>query len=146
MKKYLFLFVAAMGMLMTSCKSINVEQGSYPITNAAVQADLRPQFEVGSMVTTTVHFSKIGKFIFKADFDKNKTINCASFGAKFFDRFLDPLGNLRGAIMYKAIEGTNYDVVLGPVYTVERDGIKYTVTMKGYGAKYKGIHQNMGAR
>ena len=73
-----------------------------------------------------------------------------SFGPKQFAEngafSLIGADDVKGSCLYKALEGTDYDLIVGPEYKTEIKNyfiVKvYKTTVVGYGAKIKGVHKS----
>lgn len=140
MKKVLFALVAAVAMFMSSCTSTKVLTPSYNLANEPVEVNVKANLQVGGQVTATVEYLQLGMMIVNI---KHNGVKCTKFlnvsSGKGLSR-MDKLAKAKAAVNACAVEGTNYDFVVAPIYTLEtKNGFNYKMTVKGYGAKVNGV-------
>ena len=102
---------------------------------------LYPSFTTDIEIDTTAQLTATSKCV---------RLGLLSFGPKKFAENGAPsfigANDVKGACLYNALEGTDYDIIVGPQYVTEIKNyfiVKvYKTTVVGYGAKIKGVHKS----
>jgi hypothetical protein len=152
MKKNLFILSALSTLFFTSCVTTNQGFQSSPVIARNVDIDpIKADVKVDEKSKRTGESTSAYFLIFRVSGDKTYTEGIrysseTSFG--LLDK-LNPikiiqssrLNKVRGAAAYKAIENTNYDLLVHPNYTTTVKNYliykEYNVKVDGYGAKYQ---------
>jgi len=139
-------------MSLTSCMSTNKGFQSSPVVARKVKLDpIRADIDVDEKTKLKGESTSSYFLIFRIGGDNTFAdgINYSTDASASIVQQLNPvnvlaakrLNKVRGAAAYKALSGGDYDVLVHPNYstTVKNYLIfkKYTVTVEGYGAKYK---------
>lgn len=150
--KKLFLLSCASALFLSSCVSTNKGFQSSPVIIQDVQLDpIKADIKVDTEVKLKGASSSTYFLIFRLDGD-DKIADGIKYssetGGSIFEALnpfrafrLARLSKVRGAAAFKALEGTDYDVLVHPSYTITTKNYliaqMYQVEVTGYGAKYE---------
>lgn len=124
--------------MLTSCNKSMMKQTSpvYSLTNSQVSnGELQTVLETKGQLRGEVSgkFSLFGRSI-KGKNHKYVMDNTNSLKPRGIEA-------AKAAALYQALEGTDCDIILAPVYNVTTKGRKFTVKVTGIGAKIQGVEQ-----
>lgn len=138
--------------LMFSCSTTNKGFQSSPVVSRNVNLDpIKADLEVNETAKIKGKSSSSYFLIFRVNGDKTFAdgINYSTDASASALSKLNPikaiqtlrLNKVRGAAAYNALSSGDYDLLVHPNYTVTVENYiifkKYTVSVEGYGAKYK---------
>ena len=133
--------------VLPACNVTQRTAAVYPIVDDVVtNGCLRTDLEIGGRVEGTFsgHVLPIsGKITGKQKaylVAQRESISLTHRGIRAA-RIKDPFLKAKQAALHEAIKNTKYDMVLNPIYTIKKEGLKITITARGFGAIVKTIRQ-----
>lgn len=147
-----FLLILVAVASLTSCVSTNKGFQSSPVVSRNVQLDpIKADIKVDEKAKLKGESNSTYFLIFRIKGDNTSAdgINYSTDASASLISQLNPLNVLksgrlnavRGSAAYKALEGTDFDLLVHPNYTTTVKNYlivkKYTVKVEGYGAKYE---------
>lgn len=121
---------------MTSCSKVMMKSAPVYSLHPVIGNNLEPDLEVKQRLTGEISgkFGMWGGAVKIKGFDKNNFV----FGNDFYIS-RNGMERAKAAAMAKALQDSNCDMMINPMYQMTQKGRKFTLKVSGYGAVLKGI-------